>query len=261
MRSARIVLAQLRLSLMVALQYRIDFLMDIVVEAFWTATAIFPLFVVFRHTDSLGGWSFSDALAVSGVFAIFQGVMESLISPGFALLLEQVKKGTFDFVLLKPVDAQFLVTSGKLQPWRALNVIAGSLLLGYAAQRSTQPVTVSNLALAVVMLFSGLTLFYALWLILASAVFVVKRLDNLTYLLVAIFDAGRWPRSAFRGAFRFVFTFVLPIALMTSFPAEALLGRLPRQEALLSLLFAGGALVASRAVWMRAVARYGSASS
>jgi ABC-2 type transport system permease protein len=261
MRSARIVAAQLRLSLMVALQYRVDFLMDVAVEAFWTAAAILPLFVVFQHTTSLAGWSLSDALAVSGVFTLFQGVMESIISPSFALLLEQVKKGAFDFVLIKPVDAQFLATTGKLQPWRALNVLVGLALVTYSAVHADAQIGIRNVALFLAMLLLGLLLFYALWLILASAVFVVKRLDNLTYLLVSIFDAGRWPRSAFRGAFRLVFTFVIPIALMTSFPAEALLGRLSMADAWLSVAITAAMLAASRLVWNAALSRYGSASS
>jgi ABC-2 type transport system permease protein len=261
MRNARIVWAQLRLSLMVALQYRVDFLMDVAVEAFWTVAALLPLFVVFAHTNSLAGWSLSDALAVSGVFTLFQGVMESIISPSFALLLEQVKKGAFDFVLIKPVDAQFLASTGKLQPWRALNTVVGLGLVSYSAAHAATPIAARQVILFLLMLLLGLLLFYALWLMLASAVFVVKRLDNLTYLLVSIFDAGRWPRSAFRGAFRMVFTFVIPIALMTSFPAEALLGRLSNADALLSAVMTAGALVVSRVVWNAALSRYGSASS
>jgi ABC-2 type transport system permease protein len=261
LRVRAIVAAQFRLSLMVALQYRADFLADLVVEAFWIAAAIFPLLVVFKHTASLGGWSFDEALAVSGVFAIFQGVMESVISPSLSVLLEQVKKGTFDFVLLKPVDAQFLTSVQKLQPWRALNVVLGVSLLTYSMKHSHRAFALGQSLLFLVTLLSGLLLFYALWLAVASVVFVVKRLDNLTYLLVSIFDAARWPRSAFRGVFKWLFTFVIPLAVMTSFPAEVLLGKLDARGVLFSLFMTCIALLGSRAVWNYSIARYGSASS
>ena len=52
------------------------------------------------------------------------------------------------------------------------------------------------------------------------------RLDNLMYLLGSIFDVARWPVQVFQGAWRFVFTFVIPVAVMTTFPAMALLGKL-----------------------------------
>jgi ABC-2 type transport system permease protein len=95
----------------------------------------------------------------------------------------------------------------------------------------------------------------------AAAGFWVVRLDNLTYLLGAIFDVARWPVQVFRGVWRFVFTFVIPVAVMTTFPAMALLGRLEGAAALATI---GGALVllvVSRLVWRLAIRSYTSASS
>jgi ABC-2 type transport system permease protein len=94
-----------------------------------------------------------------------------------------------------------------------------------------------------------------------SAAFWVVRLDNLIYLFNSIFDAGRWPVSIFRGAWRVIFTFVVPLALMTTYPALAILGRLDAKTALYAL---GGAVVfagLSRFLWTQAIGRYTSASS
>jgi ABC-2 type transport system permease protein len=58
-----------------------------------------------------------------------------------------------------------------------------------------------------------------------------------------------------------LFTFVIPLALMTTYPALALLGRLDAATALAAL---GGALAfmaAARLVWKRAIGHYRSASS
>jgi ABC-2 type transport system permease protein len=114
---------------------------------------------------------------------------------------------------------------------------------------------------SILLLVVSSVLLYSLWILTVSAVFYVVRVDNLTYLFTAIFDAARWPSSVFRGALRFIFTAVIPLALMTTYPAEAMLGRLaPR-----SLFFAiAGALAfgaLSRTVWTRAIGRYTSASS
>src|SRR5689334_24502825 len=48
---------------------------------------------------------------------------------------------------------------------------------------------------------------------------------SLSYLFGSLFDAARWPITVFRGALRIVFTFVFPIALLTTYPAMALLGK------------------------------------
>ena len=87
------------------------------------------------------------------------------------------------------------------------------------------------------------------------------RLDNLIYLFNSVFDAARWPASVFRGVWRVLFTFVVPLALMTTYPALALLGRLDAATAARAL---GGALafvLLARAVWRRSIGHYRSASS
>jgi len=108
---------------------------------------------------------------------------------------------------------------------------------------------------------SGVLATYALWILCAAASFWVVRLDNLTYLLGAIFDVARWPIQVFRGAWRFVFTFVIPVALMTTFPAMALLGQLSARTTMLTLAGALAMLLISRLIWRSAIRNYTSASS
>ena len=80
--------------------------------------------------------------------------------------------------------------------------------------------------LALVFLALAVLILYSIWILVVSAAFWVVRVDNLSYLFGSLFDVGRWPISVFKGALRIVFTFVIPLALMTTYPALALLGRL-----------------------------------
>jgi ABC-2 type transport system permease protein len=109
------------------------------------------------------------------------------------------------------------------------------------------------------MLIVAVAVLYSLGVLTVSAAFYVVRIDNLSHLFAAIFDAARWPVGVFRGAVRAVFTFVVPLALMTTYPAQALLGTLPGATLAAAFLGAAAALVASRAVWKGALARYTSA--
>ena len=72
---------------------------------------------------------------------------------------------------------------------------------------------------------------------------------------------ARWPSSVFRGALAVIFTFVLPLALMTTYPSLALLGKLNLRTAVAAvagtLLFAAVA----RGIWIVSIRRYTSASS
>jgi ABC-2 type transport system permease protein len=176
-------------------------------------------------------------------------------------VVEHIRKGTLDFVLMKPADAQFLVSTARFEPWRAIDLVAGVGILVWAFRLLGTVPSVSAIAVSVALLGVAIAVLYSLWIAVVAAAFWVVRLDNLSYLMSSLFDFGRWPVSIFKGGVRLFFTFVVPIALMTTYPAEALLGRLPAASAWLGV---GGAVVfalAGRFVFTRAIGRYTSASS
>ena len=243
------------------MQYRVDFLTEGLISLFWTATALIPLWVVFQNRQSVAGWSFPEALLVTGWFTLLQAILEGAIEPSLSSVVEYIREGTLDFVLLKPADAQFLVSTAKFQPWRSTNVVTALILFGYAFQRLGRWPHPIDLLFSVVLLCASLLLLYSFWILTVSAAFYVVKVDNLTNLFASIFDAARWPSSIFRGVLSLVFTFIIPLTLMTTFPALAMLGKLPVQTLVLSI---GGAAMfsfLSRRVWLRSISRYTSASS
>jgi ABC-2 type transport system permease protein len=260
MRYLRLLAMQLRASLLLSMQYRLEFLLDGLVEAFWMATAIVPLYVVFRIRDEVApGWGFGEALMVMGWFTFLQGVLEGAINPSLVTVVEHIRKGTLDFVLVKPADAQFLVSTARFQPWRGINVLTAFAVFAWGFRVLGRAPSAGAVAAAAVAMVAAVVVLYSLWILTVSAAFYVVRIDNLSQLFGAIFDAARWPVAVFRGAVRFVFTFVLPLALMTTYPAEALLGRLPMLTLAAALAGAVAAFVVARVVWKASIGRYTSA--
>lgn len=260
-RYLRLLSIQWRTSLSLAMQYRADFLIDGAISVFWTITALVPIFVVYGDRPTVAGWSFGAALLVVGWFTALQGVLEGAINPSLATVVEQIRQGTLDFTLLKPADAQFMVSTARFAPWRATNAVSALIIFGIAFSKLQAVPSVIHVLSAMLLFGNAVVLLYSMWIVTVSAAFYVVRVDNLSYLFGAIFDAARWPASIFRGATRFVFTFIIPLTLMTTYPAEALLGRMQLMPMLAAL--AGGALsfALSRRLWLGAIGRYTSASS
>jgi ABC-2 type transport system permease protein len=260
-RYARLLGVQLRSSLLLGMQYRSDFLLEGAVEVLTALASVVPLTVVYGGRSSIAGWTFPETLLVLGSFTLLQGVIEGAISPSLGAVVEHVRKGTLDFVLLKPADAQFLVSTSKLQPWRSVNVVTAMGLFGYAFHRIGAAPSASGVVGALVMLGAALAILYSLWFLTVSAAFHVVKVDNLAFLFSSVFDAARWPSSIFRGGVRIFFTWIVPLAVMTTFPAEALLGRLSGSSMAAAVAGGLGSLVVSRVVWLRSLAAYTSASS
>jgi ABC-2 type transport system permease protein len=252
---------QVRTSATLAMQYRLDFLFKGLMSVFWLGVTMVPLLVVFSQRQSVAGWTWPEALVVLGWFSLLKAILEGSVTPSLTAVVEGVRTGALDFVLLKPADAQFLVSTARFEPWKLVDLVGSVAILVYAftkLQRWPRPVDV---VLALVLLVVAVLLLYSIWILVVSASFWVVRVDNLSYLFGSIFDAARWPINVFRGLLKFVFTFVFPLALMTTYPAEALLGKLETTH--FALVLVGGIAFAavSRAVWKRAIRFYTSASS
>jgi ABC-2 type transport system permease protein len=256
---------QLKISATLAMQYRLDFLLKGGMALFWLGVTVAPLMIVFSLRQTVTGWTWPEALVVLGWFSLLKAILDGSVSPSLTTVVEGVRTGALDFVLLKPADAQFLVSTARFEPWRAMDAAGSVGLLIYAFNRLGRWPAPAHLAVAVLLLVVAVLLLYSLWILVVSASFWVVRVDNLSYLFGSIFDAGRWPIDVFkrvwRGALYFVFTAVFPLALMTTYPAKVLLGKLSLPDAGLVLL--GGLLFAAvaRLVWKRAIRFYTSASS
>jgi viologen exporter family transport system permease protein len=260
-RYLRLLAVQFRASLQASIQYRVEFLVQGAMSFFWMAWAVVPLLVVYGTRESVAGWDLDQALVVMGWFLAMKGVLEGAVNPSLASVVEHIRKGTLDLVLLKPADAQFLVSTAKFAPWHVVDLLAGVGVVAWALARIGRWPGPPEAAAALLLTACAVAVLYSLWILVVSAAFFVVKVDNLSFLFLSIFDAARWPVSVFRGFWRFLFTVVIPLALMTTLPAEALLGRIRPATVLLAVAGSAAFVASARVVWLRAIARYTSASS
>ena len=208
---------------------------------------------------TLNDWSFEQALIVMGVFTILEGVSESLMTPNLSRIVQHVRLGTLDFVLLKPIDSQFWLSTRNVSLWGIPTVMLGFLLIGVAGYRLDLPWT--SYVLGIVPVALALTMLYSLWFILGATSIWFVKIYNVTEVLRAMLEAGKYPIAAFPVAFRFFFTFVVPVAFMTTVPAEMILGRANWNWMIGAAALAIGLFIASRMWWRHALKFYTSASS
>jgi ABC-2 type transport system permease protein len=260
-RYLRLLGVQLRISAASGMAYRSDFLLEGFGTVAWMFMTLLPLMVLFDGVKTVEGWDRSSALIVMGYFMGVRAVLVGLVSPSLTELTERIRTGAFDYVLLKPVDAQALISASRFEPWKFLELIGALVLIVYAFYEKGTVPSAGDIVLGAVLFVVGVIAMYALWIACAASAFWVVRLDNLQYLLSAIFDTARWPVQVFQGVWRAVFTFVIPVAVMTTYPAMALLGRLDAQTALATVGGALALLVVSRIIWKIAIRNYTSASS
>jgi ABC-2 type transport system permease protein len=261
-RYLRLLRVELSISASMAMQYRLDFFFKGAMAVFWMAVTLVPLLVVFSLRKEVVGWTWPEALVVLGWFSLLKAILEGSVTPSLTAVVEGVRTGALDFVLLKPADAQFLVSTARFEPWRVIDLVGSFVIMGYAFRQLGRWPQPAHVATAAVLLVVAVLLLYSFWILIVSASFWVVRVDNLSYLFQSLFDAARWPIDVFKGSFlRILFTGIFPLALMTTYPAKALLGKLDAPSSALVLVGGLAFAAVSRAVWLRAIRFYTSASS
>lgn len=252
--------ALVRASLLTAMQYRSDFFLESVTGILRTLAALAPIFLVFEQVETVGGWDLPDMILVAGLYFLMHAVLASLVEPNLGEIVEAIRTGTLDFVLLKPADAQLLASIRRLQPAPLWDLVGAVILMTWALSRMPTPGPVDVLA-AVVLGASGLAAMYGLWLLAICTSFHFVRVDNLRYLLWSIADAGRWPLPIFARWVQWILVVGVPVGVITTFPALALRGTWEPGLLVLGLAVGLGFVVVSRLAWQASLRSYTSASS
>ena len=243
------------------MEYQVNLLIEVLAMAGNLAGSLLLLWLIYGRGQQLGGWSLDAALVVLGIYTLLDGVSSTLLRPNLGAIVTQVQQGTLDFVLLKPIDSQFWLSTRTLSPWGLPEIVTGLALAIWAALRAGARPGVATLLGGALMLLSSVVILYSLWFVLATTSIWFVKTWNVTEVLRAALSAGRYPISAYPAGLRTLFTVVLPVAFLTTVPAEAILGRASGMWLLLSVAVATASLLFSRWFWRLALRDYTSASS
>jgi ABC-2 type transport system permease protein len=252
-----------RTSLAAELEYQVNAWIELVAVVGNLAGSIFVLSLLYGHGRDLGGWSWNQALVVLGLYTLLDGFTTVLLQPNLSKIVSHVQNGTLDYVLLKPIDSQLWLSTRQISPWGmpGIAIGAGLSLWGVLQAKADQPAGISGWLIGPLLLLCAALILYSLWFLLAALSIWFVKVWNATEVLRSTLVAGRYPVNAYPPALRVLFTLVLPVAFLTTVPAQALLGTAAPHWIGGSLLAAVIALTLSRLIWRWALRHYTSASS
>lgn len=250
-----------RTSVQSDMEYRADFFTRLMASLLGLLTTAGSLSIAFQYTSHIKGWSFPQALVLLAVYYLMDGLIEMFIAPNMREIMVQVREGTLDFVLLKPVSAQFMATFRTLNVWRAANLLVGIGLAVYTVRRLSVTVGPQQAAAFAVTLAAGIAVVYSLWLVLVTLTFWFVRIDNIEQIVWQAFEAGRYPVEIYPGWLRGTLTYAIPVVFVITVPAKALAGRLDMGSVPAALVVAAVLVLISSAFWRFGLRHYTGASA
>lgn len=261
MHMLRLLPSLLRINLQQDLAYRVDAVLNMAVSLIWLFMELLILGILLRHAPSLGGWGLGDLIVLLGIFRLIITLMNVLIGPNTERFNQGMRDGSLDYLLLQPAPSLFLVSFSRIVVWRVGELLLGVVLIVIGAlmrQATPTPFEWAGFGLLAV---SGMTVIYSLWIVMMAFTFWFVKFDNNVTIINALLGAGRFPSTSYPVWLRLIVTFVVPVALATTVPVQALRGELSVGQVLLYLLVAAASLAVAWRVWQAGVRRYSSASS
>jgi ABC-2 type transport system permease protein len=109
---------------------------------------------------------------------------------------------------------------------------------------------------------AGILIHYSLMFLLSSISFWTVKAQGIVWGYYNLFNIARMPDEAFHGLFKALFTFAVPMLLISNVPARLLAAKLSSPGPMVLLVgMSGICLVVSEWGWRRSLRRYTSASS
>lgn len=242
--------------------FKTNFLLWIVVEGLWFALQLSFVAVIYQHTDHIVDWSKWQVVLLFGVSHLLQQLFTAFFLNNCVQLSEHIRTGRMDFLLLLPINTRFLISLRQVDLGAFVNAASALAVICYAANQLGLSPSAAQLAGFAVMSVAGLLIHYSLMFLLASTSFWTVKAQGIVWGYYNLFNIARLPESVFRGTFRAVFTFVLPMLLVSNVPAKILTNKLTSPADMLLLIAMSAALLGlSEMVWRFSLRRYTSASS
>lgn len=244
-----------------SLAYRSEAVIEILLDLIWLAWELLSLQIIFSNTVSLGGWGRGELIALLGVLLLVNTFLAMFIWPNTEKFNASIRDGSFDYVLLQPVNSMFLVTFSRVTVWRIVDLFISITLIVVGININGDVITPFNILFFILLAISGSIVIYSLWLVLIALTFWFTKFDNNVTILQALTDTGRYPATVYPWWLRVIVTFVIPIALATTIPIQALRGDLSPGQIFIFFGISFISLIIASQVWRVGVKQYSGASS
>jgi ABC-2 type transport system permease protein len=263
MRYVRLIGQFVKASAQSEVAHRANFWISLLHSLLNLATGVLGVMVIFGRVDTIRGWDFPSTLVLLGVYLTVGALQALFIAPSLDALAGmegEIHNGQFDFTLLRPVDTQFLASFRYWRPLALIDLALGVGVLVTAVIQLEQLITLAQLVAFLVALSAGMTMIYAILLAFTGLIFWSPGF-YFTWVFNALFQLARYPVNLYPGWLRLTLTWVLPVAFMTTVPAQALIGTGSTVMLIASLVLALMFLVGASAVFRIGLRQYASVSS
>lgn len=226
-RSLDILFRLLRIQVRSQLQYPVSFILEVVSSTFTLGFYFVAFALTFTRFRDIGGWTLGEIAFIWGLAEFSFGTMDMLFSGfDYDAFGPMVRLGRFDQLLLRPMNITLQVVGSRFVLRRLGKMAEGLIIFIYGLCQLEIHWTILKIIYLPVLSISQILFFGSLFIIGATTTFwTMERLEILNAFTYGGNEVMSYPLYIFPRPIRWVFTYLVPVAFMSYFPAVYILDK------------------------------------
>ena len=212
-------------TLKVSLQYRLSFLLLLIARGGILAVEVFSVWVLFERFKTIEGFTYVEIALFFGVAHLSLGLAH-IPGTNFQRMAQLINSGRFDRLLLRPRSTALQVSANGLGINRLGSIVVCVLIVVWSISQLDIVLSLDKIILLSACILGATCTFLALFIIQGTVCFWtiegLQVFDSVTY---GGAEAAQYPLSIYKGWFRNIFTFVIPLASVVYYPLMPILER------------------------------------
>ena len=217
------------------------------------AFMFFLLFFIFSKTRVLKGYSFQQAALFYMVFNLIDTISQILFREVYRFR-SLVVSGTLDTILLKPYHPFLRILLGGADVLDVVLLVPYLCIAIFIALQGH--IIVMNFISFLALFFNAVWIATSFHIIVLALGIITTEVDHTILIYRDMTSLGRFPMAIYKEPIRSIFTFIIPVGIMISFPSQALMGSLSWAGFIVSFVLSSVLFYGAMKLWDFALQRY-----
>lgn len=216
------------------------------------------LYFLVKGTNGFLGYSQNQVLFFTATYILVDTIAQFFFRNVYSFR-PMIISGDFDLVLVKPLNALFRVLLGGPDPIDLIT-LPPIIFVTFYLGSLIGPTTI-EVIYYIILVINGLLIAAAFHIAVLSFGIITLEVDHMIMVYRDLASMGRFPIDIYKEPLKGILTYVVPVGIMVTIPARALIGLVTPIGVLLTLGFGACVLYLSLRFWNFALMKYSSASS
>jgi ABC-2 type transport system permease protein len=243
------------------MEYRANFILGFICELSWLVVNLAFFNIVYLNINQIYNWSKYQILLLVTISALFDNLMTLLFQHNLYEIPSHIKKGTLDFLLLKPFSNRFLLSIKNFCIPQIINIMLNTILVIYFINKLHIDVSAGKILIFSLLLLNGIFVLYNLFFLIMIMSFWFIDTDVNVLMFYQLFHIGNKPLDIVNPFLQKIFIYIVPVYIAFNFPVIYITKKLNIYNLILPFIISVFLFWITQIIFEKAINRYSSASS